>query len=210
MKFTINCATFVRLASITAFFEPTTDEEIKAQLMCVRLENIKSNMFAVATNQKVAAVEYIGRTDQPDGVAHVVIDSKLVEQCRNEIPYDSFLEVITIPEIALASAKTMLGFAYQGNACIFPDNSIMNKWRGWATREIIKKNKGAMYLNVDHISALVAASPSGKIVFPEFIDVDKPVVLRDVKNPAWVGLFVGKPNPLDPPAAPAMLPEWWV
>lgn len=209
MKFIIKCETFARLATVPAFIEPNTPEEIKAQLSCVRIENIQGNIYAIATNQKIAVVEHIGMTTEPDGVAHVVIDNKLVEQCRNETPYDSSLEIITVPEIALASAKTLFGYSYTGNACIFPDQPILDTWRTWAARDAAKKSKGAMYWNVDHIASLVASCPSGKVVFPEFIDVDKPVILRDIKSDRWIGLFVGKPAPLDPLVEPATLPPWW-
>lgn len=209
MKFIISCNTFFRLASITQFFQPSTPDEIVQKLRCVRVEHRKGKTFAIATNYKIAAVEYIGETTEPDGFAHIIADKTLIDQCKNESPFASMLEIITIPEIATASAKTMLGFIYQGNACIFPDNTPMDDWLSWADTKTVTKNNGAMFWNLDYILPLFEASPSGKIVFPAFIDVDVPVVLRDRKHDNWVGLFMPKPAPADGVAEPAVLPIWW-
>ena len=210
MKFTITCTAFCRLAGIPAFFEPKTDEEIKKQLSCVRLENYKGQIFGVSTNQKVAAVERLGTTTERDGAVHIALNPALVKQCNDEIAYDSFLEIIYVPEILTASAKTMLGFVLPGNAAAIglPEHSVLSHWRSWVPPAPAKKSKGAMYWNADHVAALAQASPSGQIVFPELIDVDQPVIIRDCSTPDWFGMFIAKPAPSDPTPQPATAPDW--
>lgn len=209
MKFTISCETFCRLASVPTYFEPHTKPELFKQIECVRIENYKGCVFAISTNVQIAAIEFIGNTTEPDGAVHVVIDPVLVKQCESERAYGSFLEIVSIPEIATASAKTMLGFVYNGNACIWPATTVMDNWREWGPDKTPTKAKGALYLETQHIETLFKASPSGRIVFPEHIDVNVPTILRDYKNPNWVGLFFGKPQANENPAIAATLPEWW-
>ena len=208
MKFTINSATFCRMASIPAFFEPGTDPEIQQQLSCVRLENNKGKVIAIATNQKIAAIEYLGTTNESDGSVHVTIDPVLINQLKKEIPFNSFIEVVFVPEILTASVKTMLGFSYQGNASVgIPDQSILKNWRTWFPVPS-KNSKGAMYWNVDHINVLAKSSPSGKIIFPENINTDIPIIIRDVEFAQWVGCFMAKVSPIEQPPIPATIPEW--
>lgn len=209
MKFTIPCETFCRMANILSFFEPRTTDETRHQIECVRIEHYKGKIFTIATNQQIAAMEYVGETSEPDGVAHVANDSDLIRQCETEKMYKSFLEIVTIPEIALGTAKTMMGYTHPKNACIWPDITVMDKWREWASETAPTKSKGALYMETAHMITLFNASPSGCIVFPEIIDVNVPVVLRDKKNANWVGLFLGKPLPTEQKAQPATLPEWW-
>ena len=208
MKFTISCATFARLASVAAFIEPDVDEEIRRYLSCVRIENRNRQAYAIATNLKVASIEYLGPTTEQDSAVHVMLNERLVQQAVSETPFNSIMEVVSIPEIAVASVSTMLGYAHQGNVGVFPDKSPLDVWRQWAAPPA-PASKGAMFWTVDHIETLVKASPSGKVVFPSFINVDQPVVLRDALNPNWVGLFLGKPSPLEPAVVPATLPAWW-
>lgn len=210
MNFFIKCDVFVRLASVCAFFEPTTPDETKYLCSCVRLENKKGHAYAIATNHQVASIQYLGQTNEPDGVAHVVLDPQLIAQCQTEAQYSSFLQITTVPEIAIGAAKTMLGYNYPGNACFFPDETPMDKWREWGPDKSVA-NRGFMYWELDHITALTKTSPSGKIYFPENIDSDKPIVLRDVYDDNWVGLFIPNTNPgQKTPREPASLPAWWV
>lgn len=207
MKFTISCATFARLASITEFFDPATDQEIVDHLSCVRLEAIGGHVLGIVTNHKIAVIEYLGPTNEPDAVAHIKADPVLINQCRTEAAFDSFLEIVYVPEILLATVKTMMGYSYQGNAAIegMPEMSPMKNWRKWFPDEMPKKSKGFLYFNIDYISMLVKSSPSAGVVFPEHIDTDVPVVLRDRDNPNWCGLFFPKATA---PLQPATIPQW--
>lgn len=209
MKFKISCETYYRLSRILAYFDPKIDKEIHNKLHCIRLENVDGVVLAIATNQKIAVIEKIGHTNQPNGIAHLVVNEQLINQCKNEKAYNSILDVIVIPEIAVASATTMFGYNYPGNACIFPNNTPMDNWRDWAHKEDIEQSNGAMYWNLTYMLMLNESCPSGEIVFPAYIDIDKPVVLRDINNDSWVGLFMPADSLGKPELKPAILPQWW-
>ena len=57
------------------------------------------------------------------------------------------------------------------------------------------------------IETLWRVSPTGELVFPEVIDANKPVIVRDVNDDNWIGVFIpsieGKRI-----VKPATLPEW--
>lgn len=209
MKFTVKCATFCRLAGILNYFDPSVDPEIKQHLSCVRLENKNGKAFIISSNQKIAAVEYIGDTTESDGYADVCIDPILVKQCESETVFNSSLEITTVPQLKMGSAKTMCGFVYSGNACIYNENSILDKWRTWIPKAPLKKSEGALYLNLNYVQSLLLSSPSGKVIFPSHIDTNQPIVLRDRESENWVGLLMGKPHPSESQAIPATLPKWW-
>lgn len=209
MKFKIPCETYYRLSKIVSYFQEDTDEEIKQKINCIRLENINGMLIAIVTNQKLAVIEKIGDTNQPNGHVHIVTDERLINQCKIEKAFNSELEIVCIPDLSMASAKTMLGYSYPANAAIYPKNTPMDDWRDWADVEGSKKSKGGMYWNMIYMTLLNESSVSGKLVFPEIIDTDKPVVVRDVINPNWVGLFMPKRPVGEPEARPATLPKWW-
>lgn len=183
MRFDIKCATFVRLASICSFFEPSTQQEFRDKLNTVRLEIVNGRVLAIATNIKIAAIESVGFTMPGEyGVAHVILDPALIAQCKYESNMDGTLTINTIPEAALGMAQTSSGWMMPGNACYWFDETPLNDWRKWAPDEVEKKSTGIMVWNAFHVQSLVESSPTGKVVFPEFIHVKKPVVLRDKNN----------------------------
>lgn len=209
MKFVISCEIFARLASVTEFFEPSTVEETQKLLRCVRIENKDGHSFGIATNQKIAAIQYLGTTEEPDGVIHVVNDPVLVNKCKEEAAFDSFMEVVSIPEMAIASAQTVFGYSYPGNVGIFPDETPMDKWRKWFPDKLAATNQGVMCWTVDQVLTLAKASPSGKIYFPKFYNTDEPLVLCDLYDKNWVGLFVPSQETYEKqPTEYAEIPKW--
>lgn len=211
MKFEIKCATFARLAAICGFFESHTPQEIKEKCSTVRLEIANGKVFAIATNVKIAAIELVGNAPLDHvGVAHVIVDQTIIDQCKAESWFDGVLTIQTVPEIAIATATTTSGWAYKGNACHWFDETPLDNWRAWAPEKMATKSTGAMWWNLFYVEALLQSAVSGKVVFPEFIDVKEPVVLRDRDNPNWVGLFLADPTPYEQKITePARLPEWW-
>lgn len=200
---TIKCDVFKRLVKVTDYFHPNTDAETKQYLSCVRLEHSNGHSYAVVTNQKIAAIQYLGTTTHEDGAVHVVNDPKISEQCEVEIPFDSTITVQSDGQLS-----TTLGWGLE-NACIYPANTPMDGWREWFPDEPVRENKGFMYWDVDRVAALVASSTSGKICFPQFIDVDKPIVIRDAFDDDWCGLFIPKPDVGEQPVKqPAEKPIW--
>lgn len=213
MNFEIPVETFIRLAGVVKRRPDSTESDEHWQaLQCVRLENAGGLRFALASNRKVAAIYMLGATQEPDGFVHVTIDKQLLKQCETEKAFNSSLFVTFIPELAIVSLKTTLGYNYPGNGGVFVKNQPLDKWRNWANTETVAASSGAMSWNVEDMIALNSASPSGHIAFPEFIDAEKPVALRDLKVAEWVGLFManritdaGKTYTVEP----AELPEWW-
>lgn len=201
MDFSIKCDVFNRLAQITLRSQP--------ELSCVRLEYKNGHYYAIATNQEIAAIQYLGQTNQPDSVAHVVNDSSIISQGQTEILYDSSLHIQYLPEFATATLMTTMGWQYQKNACIFPDSTPMDKWLEWFPDKIADKNKGVMYWDIDQIELLARSAPSGKLYFPQFIDINEPVIIRDRLCDTWCGLFVPKPSVTEEPIRKgAEKPTW--
>lgn len=199
LTFQIQSETLQRLSSIISFFEPTTDTETRTLLNAVRLENRNGQLFAVVSNQKIAAVEHLGTTDQPDSVAHLNPSALIALQ--------GLLTITVMPEIALATCQDEQSNIV-GDCCHWFDNTPLDGWREWAAPSATE-SKGAMYWDLYHIETLLAASPSGKVVFPQFVDVEKPIVLRDRYVEGWVGLFIPSPPIGEPAVKPAELPTWF-
>jgi hypothetical protein len=206
-NFTIKCETFIRLANICSFFSQRVDEETKNKINVLRLENHSGNLIAIITNQAIACIERIGTTSEKNSYCDVILDANLLNKIKEEIVYGSTLTINTIPEFAISTAQTTMGNQFN-NCCAWYDDSPLNKWRSWGT-ENASKSVGAMYWELDEIEVLTRSSPTGKIVFPEFIDVNKPITLRDRYSDQWVGLFIPKPNVGEIIKQKAELPVWW-
>jgi len=212
MNFNISCDLYSRFSKVCHFLPPSVPEGVAELIKCIRLENINGKSYAIVTNQKIGCIEYLGETTEPDGFMHLVVDETLMNQSESEKTYGSTMNIVNIEAAGVASLTTMLGFSYAGNASAMVENHIMSDWRKWAHIEEVKKAKGALYFDLDYLSSMAKASPTGRIYFAEKIDVDKPIPVRDIYNDNWVGVFIGKPNPneKDVPAGGAKAPEWWV
>lgn len=216
MNFEISAENYLRLASITQHvpervFE-TSNEETIAAIKCVRLEYKAGKYYAIASNRKIAAIYYLGETKEPDSVIHLASDASLAAQCEMEKSFNSVLTVVSVPELKMATVKTLLGYSFPGNAGVFIDNTPLNLWPRWIPRKGIAASKDAMHWTLQDLEMLNKASPSGRIVFPEFIDANEPVIVRDHANPNWMGVFMA--NLADEKgkvqtAKPATVPEWW-
>lgn len=211
MKFEIKCNTFVRLASICNFFKSTIPHELKEQINTVRLEKINGKTIAIATNQQLAAIEILPQFDlgETGKSIHIVLDPVLVNQCKAEAFLDGSLYIDAIPEIATAVAIASSGWRYSGNACHWFAETILDEWHTWVQRDPLKKSNKIMAWELAHVQALFEASPTGHIYFPQFIDAEKPIILRDRGNPNWVGLFKPKPSNTESQTESAELPQWW-
>lgn len=212
MNFEIEVATYIRLAGVTDFIRPEISENEKQHLRCVRLERNKGHTFALASNKKIGAVYYLGKTEGADGAIHMTVDAALLKQCATEKPFNSKIHIVGVPEIGVCSGKTTLGYSHPGNIGTFPQNSPLDTWREWARHDPIAASSGAMHWYLPDVQALNSASPSGHVLFPEFIDANKPVLLRDENDPNWCGFFMvnvlneqGQPYQVEP----AELPKWW-
>jgi len=209
MDFAISCETFARLANVVKDFGTN---EPRQYLKSVYIEHKAGNAFAIATNSKIAAIEFLGQVAIGDGSVNVVADPVLIQQCRTEGQFNGVLTVSVNEVLKFATAKTALGFTYPGNAAIITDRTEFHDWRTWTPDKPVSKSKGAMFWNTENIALLGASSPSGRLLFPEFVDATKPVVIRDITDENWFGLFM--PNRLAEGEVitymeGAKLPEWF-
>lgn len=210
MKFEIKCSAFLRLASVCNFFKPTMPHELKEQINTVRLEKINGKTIGIATNQQIAVMEILPQFELGENakVIHIVLDPILINQCKLEKFLDGSLYINAIPEMAIAQARTSSGWNYPGNACHWFAETIMDEWNMWAL-PIPTKSTKIMAWDLAHIQALFEASPTGHIYFPQYIDAEKPVIIRDRNNPDWVGIFIPKPSNTESQKESAKLPDWW-
>lgn len=212
MNFEIPVETYIRLARATDFIrdEHISDEE-RALLRCVRLENANGHSYAIASNRKIGAIYYLGKCNE-NGVVHLNIDATLLQQCEKEKMFNSKLHIVAVPELNMIGLKTTLGFSMASNVGFFTEATPLQRWREWIPTEPVTASKKAMHWVMHDIEALNASSPSGRINFPEFIDANMPVILRDDKFENWMGIFM--PNCVDSKGKvytvePAKLPTWW-
>lgn len=207
--YSIKSSTLHRIASICNFFESTVSEELKTKINTVRLENKNGESFAVATNQKIASIEYLGKTDKSDGAAHLILSKNFLQQLLAESATDYIITVTTVPQIAISTLQSTSNFMLLDCCHWWDDNDTpLKNWRDWGCSSA-NINKGVMYWNLFYVESLIKSSPSGKVIFPEFINVEQPIVLRDYYYPEWVGLFIPQISKDIKINEGADLPEWW-
>jgi hypothetical protein len=102
--------------------------------------------------------------------------------------------------------QTMLGTTVSDCEYVF-DSTPLTRWRDWIT-PLATKSQYQMYWNLFHVEALLKSSPSGKVIFPEFIDATKPLIIKDVSTDNWVGLFLPTDNEKEHDKI--KIPKWWV
>lgn len=208
MKFKFKASTLHRLSNNCSFFEPTVDKEMRDKLNVIRLEHRNGFSYVISTNSKIASIEWIGTTDEPDGVANITLTPELLRVATQEslLGFEFTLDVIK--ELGIGVLKSLSGYVYQGNPCKWFNETPMDKWVGWFDHEAPHVSKGYIYMDLFHIQNLMATSPSGKIVFPAVINNEHPLILRDIVDPSWVGVFVPK-HTSDFHSEAAKLPDWF-
>lgn len=209
MEFAISCEIFVRLTNVVRNFD---ENETRHYLKSVYIEHKDGNAVAIATNGKIAAIEFLGKVDFGNGSVNIIADPVLIQQCRTEAAFNSVLAVSFNEVLKFGAAKTTLGYTYPGNVAVLADGSPFPQWRTWAPDKPVTKSKGAMFWNAEGIAALASSSPSGRVLFPEFIDATKPVVIRDITDENWFGLFMPNRNvdgEVITYSEGAKLPEWF-
>ena len=142
------------------------------------------------------------------GIFDVTIDDATHAQCVTEEAFGSKIEFIHEPSLAYTIAKTTMGYT-SGNLHIDPPDYI-DRWRTiiGECREPMTASRGAMMWDTEGVMKLMRASPSGTVVFEEFIAArGRPLLVRDTNTNDWVGCFMGYvKDGLHHPAA--TLPEW--
>jgi hypothetical protein len=207
MRFTINSQTYIRLHKICHFFDSCVAHDIRQELSVLRLEIQAGKTLAIATNQQIAAVELLSTQseDQFDGAVHLTYSDQLLEKCKD---FNGDIIIDAIPDLAMSVTTTEDGWAYTGEACVWSEGSLLSNWRQWFPDMLPTESKGIMQWDAYHVQTLFESSPTGQIVFPEFIDANQPCVLRDRNDSRWVGVFIPKPFG-EKQTIPATFPEWW-
>lgn len=184
MEAKIACDTFARLATIA--ITPLAKER---ETDCIHIETSNGVTVAIAANGKIAAIERI-EGDGSDGSFTLNINQQLLDQAKTEIAFSSSIEIVANPMLNFITAKTTMGFTALGVIGHFKSSPHLSKWREWLPPTDVKKPRGGMFLGSEHIATLMQCAPSRQIVFPEIIDANNPVIVRDFYNENWFGLFL--------------------
>lgn len=191
MSFTIPCATFVRLAPVA--LQPGENmTPNRPFLSCVRLENRSGTRYAIASNSRIFALERLGPTDDPDGGFNVPLT--MLEPCRKEA---NMASTLTINNMV---AKTSFGFM-----TVLAGTHEYVDWHKHMPVKIAAVANAAMLLDVG-VARLVASAPSGAVITQRFFDYKKPMVVRDIADPNWFGMFYDASS--QEIQTPADVPEW--
>jgi hypothetical protein len=196
MQFTVPCEVVARLSTVLGRMPDNANEWFRS----IRYDN----GVLVVSNRKIIAAEYVGG---PSGVAHIVAEPALIEQCRTEGNFGSSLEINIIEAMRFTTAKTTLGYAFPGNAGVWSAAANdFDQWRTLARGE--KKLNSAKFMRwyAEEIAMLASSSPSGVVCFPEKIDPTRAIVVRDSVDLKWCGLLQG--NAENEGFFPATLPDW--
>lgn len=205
MQVEISCEIYSRMSEIPLCL---ADGDQRKYFRSIYIERHNQQLFLVVTNGALAAIEHIGPNDGPDERTAIAIDQALIDQCQREVQYNSNLVIVANDVLSYTTIKTTFGYNHPGNMMVtLPANNHFDNWRKWAPDEMPTKNKGAMFWASALINALAIASPTGGICFPEFIDVTKPVVVRDKDSANWFGLFMPTTDDGDK-IEPATVPDW--
>lgn len=205
MDISISCELFVRLAGIS---NALLKGEKRTHLRSIYLESVDGNAFAVASNSIVGAIECLGVNCDVDCEMLISVTDTLVEQCKAEIPFDGQISFHFNPVLKFISAKTSLGYVHTENAGLFIDDHELKKWREWIPEELPKKTNGGMFSTLDNLALLASVAPTGSVIFPKFIDIEKPVIVRDVHDENWLGVFMPLGRDKKRALEPLTIPEW--
>lgn len=187
-----------RFIHIPKMFPPSSTDEMVNELKVIRIEIKDGKQFVVATNQKICAVEYVGVRNEPDDVVYLDVD-RLENFIKNKT---GNIFINSIPEIAVANVY--IGDKEDYTIAKWFDKNATNDWRRWFSYEH-NESKGCMSWELYQIELLFKSAPSAAVVFPEHINVDKPIVLRDSHDSNWAAVFLPK---LNEHVEPATKPDW--
>lgn len=203
MNVEIPCELYIRFAEIAKLLDP---QDKRKYFRSLYIERKNNQLFIVATNVKVAAIEYL-RSEGPDESTAIAVDDALIAQCEKEIQFNSNLHITANPALKFTAIKTSFGYNHALNCHVeLPAKCDFHTWRDWFPDALATKTNGAMFWGMQALYGLAQASKSGGLVFPEFIDTSLPVVVNDSEANNWVGLFM--PTTGGAKTTPATIPDW--
>lgn len=202
----INCEIIARLSKVATANNLDND---RAYLRSIRLENINGNLIAIVTNVKLAAIEFIEKNKNPDFKMNIDVPDNLIQQCITETSFNSKIHFSLNEVLGFITAKTDLGYVHNSNLKInVPKDDAFEKWRDWFPDELPTETNGGIFSTLENLALLASTAPTGSVIFPEFMDNKKPVMLQDVHDPNWLGLFMPTPGSENRSPEPFNIPEW--
>lgn len=168
----------------------------------IRIEIKDHKAFMIASNEIIACVKYLKGSFGTDEIIYIKVDENFRERMKFDSKFSTSVILETVPEFGLATLKTDKDIS---ESLIYLDETFYDEWRSWFVES--SENKGFMFWDTYQIIKLFECSPSGQITFPAVINSSKPVLLRDITDSEWVGVFIPTAKD-DKKSKPAELPEW--
>lgn len=198
-EITLSCETFLRISRIT----DDMPSDMHPSWSTLRFDS----GCVIATDRSFMAIENF--TSQQFSAFHIIRDDALLAQCETEAKFNSRMTIVVNEFLKFAVIKTSLGYQTAANVLYTGElDPAWEKWKSVAQKcaEPAPKHTGPMFMSAEGVARLVSSSPSGLVVFEEIIDVNRPALVRDVKDYHWIGLF--HPTSLHDHYAAATLPTW--
>lgn len=200
--YVIPCETFVRLAHVAMQLDEQTQRPF---LRCVRIEYFKENLIAVSCCERLLAGEFIGHAPGEDNSSVcITIDPALLELVKLGAANSENLIITQAPGWTIARLSG--GRMHAMNAEI--DGSQWPDWHSLIPRELPKKNEGCFSFSGEMIYRLSKSSPSGSFYCPKYVDKNQPVIVRDIRDDTWFGLFLVSEGDYRQNHGPAEVPDW--
>lgn len=168
----------------------------------IRIEIKDHKAFMIASNEIIACVKYFGDSFGANEIVYIKVDATFKERMEFESKLLTPVTLETVPEFGLATLKTDKDIS---ESLVYLDETFYDDWRSWFVES--SENKGFMFWDTYQVLKLFESSPSGQITFPAVINSSKPVLLRDVTDSDWLGVFIPTAKD-DKKAKAAELPEW--
>lgn len=197
----IPCDTIARLSHVLSPSDSDTDDAFK----CFRLEDGK----ILASNRHYLVIEEIGGFS---GTYHIRPTPALIEQCKTEATYSSWIDFTPVDSLRWTTAVTMLGWSISDNIGYWPTTPTdFDKWRELVVdpcRTPVPENKGHMTLDLPGLLQLMHAAPSGTVTLEKNLNPrERPTCVRDSDAAHWVAFF--RPHITDGRVHPAAsVPGW--
>lgn len=201
MKFLIPCRTFARLAKAALPDDREDGAQPYAGIRGVRIEHQGGKALAIATNRDFLVCEYIGETTEPDGMIN--ISAKLATICERFAETDHNLLVTKAPGWSVAQIG--VEYFHPENAEIGPE---FPDWRKLVPTEKVAKSSGAIAFDPSILQFMAEVTPSGHFVLPTLFDAEQAIIVRDLKDDHWFGLFLSLEH-RNQSFKPASVPGWF-
>lgn len=202
MEIEISCDVVARLQRVN--YSVPRDEP-RQWLRSVFIERHAGHAFAGATNSRFAAIQYLGASAGDDGFTVLRHQGLISADPETKMKVSDFpaFGFCTVTGLDVTSGEDQ---AFRDVDAI----QTLRDWRKWFPETASPAQPGrAMFIDLDGLTGLITSSPSGRVTFPKVIDADRPIVIRDVTDPNWIGVFFARPD-TGRFAQGAALPDWIV